>query len=264
MLRDDPRMRSPVDRAFVKERIDMDAYQSIQVETRAIGARLCVLIVILFFILAANSIAIFVTGFYVMKYEEVVKIYITNMTSPEIESAPLSAPTISGMTDQIRDMLDAAHTTSQLLVNDTFANEVRQRSLRGDEYTDDDVSMERSISAGISRFNRTLMTAETAADFMSSAHITDLMDAVTIVMRDSLAKVDIRAVNDMLDMIGNDTYVQHALRLADVAMSKVEDYEGVANRFGLIISEYYRGRGFYSDHSTLPEGANERAPSTSI
>ncbi|KAK3255195.1 hypothetical protein CYMTET_35668 [Cymbomonas tetramitiformis] len=234
-------LRSPVDQAAVKERFDLDMYKSIHAETRAIGVRLCVLIVILFFILAANSIAIFVTGFYVMKYEEVVKIYISNMTSPDIISAPLSAPSVSGMANQIRDMLDAAHTTSQMLTNDTFATEIRRKALAS-EADVDDVSRELTISAGLSRLNQTLISAENVAGLVSSAHTTNLMDALTAAIRDNLANVDMQAVNDMLAMAGNDTYVQHALRLADTAVAKVENYEGVAKQLGLFVADYYRAR----------------------
>ncbi|KAK3242556.1 hypothetical protein CYMTET_47715 [Cymbomonas tetramitiformis] len=226
-------LRTRMDDDERNERFEQDYLAlSVRRATKAMDRKLCVILTMVCVFVVCNTVTLLIAGMAVMKYENVVNVYIQNLTSPDDPRAPFSAPRLQRAGLKVENMLTVANVAAQVISNEsTFPVDSTEPI---DAVA---VARRKGIEARLSRLNETLATAERMAEFASGPHVTALMDTTASFLADTLSQIDMASVNTMIATFGNDAYLNHTLTLADKAMEKVDAYETTARRMTLIAAK---------------------------
>ncbi|KAK3285726.1 hypothetical protein CYMTET_3860 [Cymbomonas tetramitiformis] len=205
--------------------------------TRSMDRKLCVIVALVCLFVLCNLATLLIAGVAIAKYEQVVNVYVQNLTSPEKPDAPFSAPRLNRASMKLEDMLSVAHVASQILSNETTSSEDSNAP------RDPGVEMRRKgLEARLERLNDTMAAAERMALFASGPHVSDLMDVTANFVQDTMSQIDMDAVNTLIATIGNSEYVNHTLGLADKAMGKVDSYEHAMHRMAVLATQAWLQR----------------------
>ncbi|KAK3245862.1 hypothetical protein CYMTET_44683 [Cymbomonas tetramitiformis] len=177
-------------------------------------------------------------GYYVNSYDQYVRVYLHNMTSPDLPSAPFSAVRMSNMSSQVYDMVNVAHLTTSVISNATSLENKHFNDFEPDN-NDHRTQKERAhqIEQRLNALNQTLGAVQRVTDTIASTHTTTLMDAMRDVLNEKVASVDMKAINQMLYIASDDRIINRTLSLVDKTMDKVEVYERTSGGVLALLTE---------------------------
>eukprot|EP00854_Cymbomonas_tetramitiformis_P025965 gene25965-31788_t len=194
--------------------------------TKSLNTKLCVLIALLSFFVLCNFLALCVVAYYVNSYDRYVRVYMHNMTSPDLPSAPFSAGRMSNLSSQVYDMVNVAHLTTSVMSNATSLDNARFNEFNvDDEIHKSQEERAHQIQQRLTTINQTLGSVKRMTDMIASAHTITLMDAMSGVLKDKVASVDMNAVNQLLLTASDDHIINHTIHLFDKTLDKVDAYE---------------------------------------
>ncbi|KAK3252048.1 hypothetical protein CYMTET_38606 [Cymbomonas tetramitiformis] len=226
---DDPELVHSRQSTSRRQHAEDDTAFVIRDAMRSMDQKLCAIVALVCFFVMCNLTTLLIAGVAIAKYEQVVNVYVQNLTSPDKPDAPFSAPRLNRASVKLEDMLSVAHVASQILSNETTVFEDPDSPL--DPVTE---ARRKGLEARLERLNDTVAAAERMALFASGPHVSDLMDVTANFVQDTMSQIDMDSVNAMIATMGNSEYVNHTLGLADKAMMKVETYEHAMHRMAVI------------------------------
>jgi len=189
---------------------------------RGVESKLCAIIFFFVIFTLCNLSATGFVAFYVYNYEESVRVYVTNMTSSEMPSAPLSSVRLADMSSRAQDMMHAAHLTVSVMTN---ATDLRGHGMAPIRDAVNESAQVQQLETRLDKLYDALESAKRSADVMTGPQTVDLMLAFNAFMREKMMQINMSHVNHLIATFSDETYINSTLDLARTGMDKLTLYE---------------------------------------
>ncbi|KAK3289479.1 hypothetical protein CYMTET_3091 [Cymbomonas tetramitiformis] len=146
-------------------------------------------------------------GVVTLNYKTHIELYLHNMTSNEVEDAPLSSDNVARAAFDVRGLLNTAHMTAAVVVNDTST--VRE------PVTD---ARETAVRSRVDQLAHFILTTEESMQRITGQDTFLLIKAITEIM----TTTDMQAVNELLRNFGRNETVQSMLTIATRGLNDVD------------------------------------------